>query len=422
MPSSFGRTMMAFEVRVPQLTQTMSEATITRWLKREGEIVRAGEPLLEVVTDKATLEVESPAGGVVGRILVREGDVPVGTTIAVLLEPGEKMPEMASAAATPTAASAPGSPTAPDRISPPGPGRLRASPLARRVAEEQGVDLSRVTPTGPGGLITEADVRAYLRASRASDEAAAPAGPSPAARPTPSAVQASPAGRAPALKDDHEEEEVIPLVGVRKTIAERLSLSRRTAADVTTVAEVDMGEIAALREHLDFTYTAFVARAVAMALTEFPILNSRLVEDRIVVSRRVHLGVAVAVDDRLMVPVIRDAPTKSLHQIAAELAELSKLAAEGTLAPEQLSGSTFTLTNSGVFGSLLFTPIINPPESAILGMGKIAKTPVVRNDEIVIRPMMYLCLTYDHRVVDGAPAVRFLQRVKALLETPKMML
>ncbi len=421
---------MAYEVRVPQLTQTMSEATIARWLKREGETVEAGEALLEVVTDKATLEVESPAGGVVGKILVPEGEAPVGTVLALLLEPGEKIPvEMVATPITTgsarlpvpsTAAAAPSTKTATS-------GRLRVSPLARRIAQEQGVDLSQVAATGPGGLITEGDVRRYLE-SRQLQPATAAATVSPA--PGEGTVNVAPARPpAPHVETRHvaslqnvDDEEVIPLVGVRKTIAERLSLSRRTAADVTTVAEVDMGEIAALRDHLDFTYTAFVARAVAMALTEFPILNSRLEESRIVVNKRVHLGVAIAIDEGLKVPVIRDASTRSLRQIAMELAELAQLGAGGKLTPEQLSGSTFTITNSGVFGSLLFTPIINPPESAILGMGKIAKTPVVRDDQIVIRPMMYLCLSYDHRVIDGSPAVKFLQRVKMLLETPKLLL
>ena len=212
------------------------------------------------------------------------------------------------------------------------------------------------------------------------------------------------------------------MTGIRKTIAERLSLSRRTAADVTTVAEVDMTDISAVRQHADITYTAFVAAATVMALAEFPILNSRLQEDNIIISKPVHLGVAVAIDEGLKVPVIRDAHTKNLRQISVELADLAKRGAAGGLRPEELTGSTFTLTNSGVFGSLLFTPIINPPESAILGMGKIAKMPVVRDNQIVIREMMYLCLSYDHRIIDGAPAVRFLQRVKLILEKPELIL
>ena len=411
---------MAFEVKVPQLTQTMTEAQITRWLKREGEAVRAGEPLLEVVTDKATLEVESPFSGVLSRIVIEEGDASVGTVIALVTAPGERL-STPDAVTLPRAlnveapASAPAAAVAQDAPA----GKIRISPLARRIALEHGVDLSALTPSGPGGLIVEADVRSYLE--RASQPVAS--SPVTAAPSTPAVEPPAPlATAAPARMVLAEDEEMIPLVGVRKIIADRLSLSRRSAADVTTVAEVDMGEVAAFREHVQITYTAFAARAVALALTEFPILNSRLDGDKIIVGKRIHLGVAVAIDEGLKVPVIRDVQTKSLRQIGLELADKASRGAEGKLAPEELTGSTFTLTNSGVFGSLMFTPIINPPESAILGMGKIMKTPVVRDDQIVIRPIMYLCLTYDHRVVDGAPAVKFLQRVKALLEKPELLL
>ena len=386
---------MSLEVRVPQVTQTMSECTITRWLKREGESVEAGEPLFEMETDKAAVEVESPSSGKLGKILVANGAAPVGGVVAFILAPGEKLPERgASVSPAPTApqAAAPSGRPSPPLGKETAPiGRVRVSPLARRLASDHGIDLSAVVPTGPGGLITEEDVRRRLETPRVT--------PAPT-----------------------EGEEIIPLTGVRKTISDRLSLSRRTAADVTTVAEVDMTEVAALREHEDITYTAFVAAATVMALAEFPILNSRLQDDKIIISKRVHLGVAIALDEGLKVPVIRDAHTKGLKVISGELAELAKRGAAGHLTPAELTGSTFTLTNSGVFGAVLSTPIINPPESAILGMGRIAKTPVVLDDRIVIRQMMYLCLSYDHRVIDGAPAVKFLHRVKLLLEKPELWL
>ncbi len=386
---------MSVEVRVPQVTQTMSECTITRWLKQAGEAVEAGEPLFEMETDKAAVEVESPGSGTLAKILVGSGAAPVGQVVAFILAPGETLPEQvvsarvapsAQHAATPTGrpSAAPGTGTAPA-------GRVKVSPLARRLASEQGIDLLSITPTGPGGMITEGDVRRCLETRPA----------------------------APALSGD---EEIIPLTGVRKTIADRLSLSRRTAADVTTVAEVDMTEVSALREHEDITYTAFVAAATVKALAEFPILNSRFQDDKIIINKLVHLGVAVALDEGLKVPVIRNAHTKGLRQIAAELAELGKRGAAGQLTPAELTGSTFTVTNSGVFGAVLFTPIINPPECAILGMGRIAQVPAVLDGQIVIRRMMYLCLTYDHRAIDGAPAVKFLQRVKLLLEQPGPML
>ena len=395
---------MSIEVRVPQVTQTMSECTITRWLKKEGEKVEAGQPLFEMETDKAAVEVESPASGSLAKILVVSGVAPIGGVVALILAPGEILPErvtLASAASTASRAAAVEQHSSPALTREAAPaGRVRVSPPARRLAAEHGVDLTRVVPTGPGGMITEVDVRRFLETPRV---APAPLPP----RPPQSQAVASP------LLDG---EQIIPLTGVRKIIADRLSLSRRTAADVTTVAEVDMTEVSALREHADITYTAFVAAATVMALAEFPILNSRLQEDKIIISKSVHLGVAVAIDEGLKVPVIRNAHTKSLRQISAELADLAKRGAAGQLRPEELTGSTFTLTNSGVFGSLLFTPIINPPESAILGMGKIVKMPIVRDDQIVIGKMMYLCLSYDHRVIDGAPAVKFLQRVKLLLE------
>jgi pyruvate dehydrogenase E2 component (dihydrolipoyllysine-residue acetyltransferase) len=386
---------MSFEVRVPQVTQTMSECTITRWLKREGETIEAGEPLFEMETDKAAVEVESPGSGRLAKILVANGAAPVGGVVAFILAPGEKLPEQGASVSpvptSPQAAATTGQAAPPLGKEAPRTGRIRVSPLARRLASERGIDLSAVVPTGPGGLITEEDVRRRLETPR---------------------VTPAPTGG----------EEIIPLTGVRKTISDRLSLSRRTAADVTTVAEIDMTGVAALRVHEDITYTAFVAAATVMALAEFPILNSRLEDDKIIISKRVHLGVAVALDEGLKVPVIRDAHTKGLKEISAEMVELTKRGAAGHLAPTELTGSTFTLTNSGVFGAVLFTPIINPPESAILGMGRIAKTPVVQDDRIVIRQMMYLCLSYDHRVIDGAPAVKFLQRVKHLLEKPELLL
>ena len=421
---------MSYDLRMPQLTQTMSEATIICWHKREGDPIRAGELLLEVMTDKANVEVESPVGGVLGRILVAGGEVAVGVPIAVILAPGEALTDpttenvKASSASVPLDASE--SAFAAQACTPvgalAGPARRRVSPRAKRLAEQRGIDLERVVPTGPAGLITESDVRRHLELPPSdvpAPSAAVLVGPGLSETPvSPVNPTAVPSDAPPSV----DGEEVIPLLGLRKIIAERVSLSRRTAADVTTVAEVDMSEVSGLRERMDITYTAFVARAVAQALTEFPILNSMLQDDRIIVRKRIHLGVAVATDGGLLVPVVRDAHTMSLRQIGLELADLAKRGSEGHLNPDELTGSTFTLTNSGVFGSLLFTPIINPPESGIVGMGKIVKTPVVRDNQIVIRKMMYLCLTYDHRVVDGAYAVRFLQRVKALLEEPQLLL
>jgi pyruvate/2-oxoglutarate dehydrogenase complex dihydrolipoamide acyltransferase (E2) component len=230
-------------------------------------------------------------------------------------------------------------------------------------------------------------------------------------------VFAENAGSAPAI-DTAEDAQVIPLTGLRRRIAERLALSRRTAADVTTVADVDMTEVAALRKGAGLSYTAYVVWAVAQALREFPILNASLVDDRILVKRHIHVGVAVALEQGLVVPVIRSADRKGVEEISREVDGWASRARDGKLTPDDMTGSTFTVTNSGAFGSLLFTPIINQPEVAVLGMGKVADTPVVREGQIVVRKVMYLCLSYDHRVVDGAPAVQFLQAVKRRLEQP----
>jgi len=386
---------MAEQVRMPRLSQTMTEGRLVEWLKSEGEPVRQGEPLVTIESDKANVELEAPVSGVLRRTLVDPGEeVPVGTPLGILAEPDEdistlipgRRPDVPVPTAAPTAAAqtpvaAPQSPAALG-------GRHPVSPVARRAAKEMDVDLSQVTGTGEGGLVTEKDVRAFA-----------------ATKP------------APAVPSE-EIAEVIPLVGIRQRVAERMALSRRTAADVTTVAEVDMTEIAARRKVAGLSYLAYVAWAASRALREFPILNSSLVDDRILVKKNIHLGVAVAMDSGLVVPVVRHADTKSVTEIGQEIDTVAAQAREGQLTPSALTGSTFTITNSGAFGSLMFTPIINYPEVAILGIGKVADTPVVREGEIVARKIMYLCLSYDHRVVDGAPAVKFLQAVKRLLEQP----
>lgn len=391
---------MAQQVRMPRLSQDMTQGRIVEWLKREGEAVKEGEPLLSIETDKAEVEVQAPASGILRKLLVAAGeDADVGTPLAILGGADEnieallmkaaeavKKPVRPSEARPPSPAS-----EAADRGAPQRPGKRQpVSPAARRVARDLGVDLARVVGTGGGGLVTEGDVRA-----RAAQSGAVPTDQPP------------------------ENVQVIPLTGLRRRIAERLSLSRQTAADVTTVVDVDMTEVVDLRKGSGFPYTAYVLWATAQALREFPILNASLDGDRILVKRDIHLGVAVALEKGLVVPVIRCADRKSVEQISHEIDELAARARDGQLGPADLTGSTFTVTNSGAFGSLLFTPIINLPEVAILGMGKVAETPAVREGTIVVRKVMYLCLSYDHRVVDGAPAVQFLQAVKRRLEQPQ---
>ena len=390
---------MAQQVLMPRLSQDMTQGRIVEWLKKEGEAVKEGEPLVSVESDKAEVELQAPQSGILRRMLVGAGEeVDVGTPLAILGEAEENIEELLkkpeeSPKKPPRPVAAPPplpSSEAAGRGVPGPPGKRQpVSPAARRVARELGVELSHVVGTGAGGLVTEADVRAFAAKGKAA--------------PT---VEAA------------EDVQVIPLTGLRRRIAERVSLSRRTAADVTTVADVDMSEVAALRKASGFSYTAYVAWAAAQALREFPILNASLVEDRILVKRDIHIGVAVALDQSLVVPVIRSADRKNVGEISREIDELAARARDGQLTPDDLKGSTFTVTNSGAFGSLLFTPIINQPEVAILGMGKVADMPVVRDGEIVVRKVMYLCLSYDHRVVDGAPAVQFLQAVKRRLEQP----
>ena len=392
---------MAQYVRMPRLSQDMTQGRIVEWLKREGEAVKEGQPLLSIETDKAEVEVQAPKSGILLKVLIGVGeDADVGTPLAILGEAEENIAELLMTPdATPKKAAQPAEAAPPlpssetaGRGAALTPGRRQpTSPAARRVAQELGVEVSRVVGTGSGGLVTEGDVRAF-----ALKGGTAPPGEPP------------------------ENVQVIPLTGLRRRIAERLSLSRQTAADVTTVVDVDMTEVTALRKGSGLSYTAYVLWATAQALREFPILNASLDGDRILVKRDIHLGVAMALERGLVVPVIRLADRRTVAEISREMDELATRARDGQLGPEDLTGSTFTVTNSGAFGSLLFTPIINQPEVAILGMGKVADTPVVREGAIVARKMMYLCLSYDHRVVDGAPAVQFLQAVKRRLEQPGM--
>lgn len=386
---------MAQHVCMPRLSQDMTQGRIVKWLKQEGEAVKEGDAFVSIETDKAEMEVQSPGSGILRRVLVGPGqDVDVGTPLAILAGPEENIDAfliMTEAPSKTTVAPAPAllaSPQAAGLKRAAGGGtRQPVSPLARRVARELGVDLSCVVGTGAGGLVTEGDVRMFASQSQ----------PSPA-------------------REDSENADVIPFTGLRRRIAERLSLSRHTAADVTTVTDVDMTEIAALRKASRLSYTAYVVGTAAKALRMFPILNAALVGDQILVKREIHVGVAVALDRGLVVPVVRFADRKGVEEISREIDALAVRAQDGQLTPDDLSGSTFTVTNSGAFGSLLFTPIINQPEVAILGMGKVAETPAVRDGQVVVRQVMYLCLTYDHRVVDGRPAVQFLNVVKRQLE------
>ncbi|RLG91926.1 MAG: 2-oxo acid dehydrogenase subunit E2 [Candidatus Hecatellales archaeon] len=386
---------------MPKLSLTMETGKIIRWLKKEGDKVEKGEPILEIETEKVTVEVEAPASGILHKILAKEGEeVPIQKTIAIIKEPGEEIPEE-------TVVEAKREVTVPTAEKPVE--RVKASPLAKKLAKEYGIDLTKIKGTGPGGRILKEDVlRAVEEAKAAAAVTVTPTPPTP----TPSVEKAK----------------IVPLTGIRKTIGKRMAQSLQTAPQLTITMEVDMGEVVKLREQvvsetekklsLRVTYTDIIVMAVAKALKEFPFMNSRLEEDKLKLLEEVNVGVATAIEDGLVVPVVKNADKKSLVEISSNIRSLVEKARQGKLSIEDVSGGTFTVTNLGMYGVDVFTPIINPPESAILGVGRIVEKPVVKDGQIVIRPITILSLTFDHRVTDGAQAAVFLQRIKELLEKP----
>ncbi len=351
---------MAYEFKLPDLGEGLTEGEIARWLVSEGQEIAEDDPLVEVQTDKTTVEIPSPAAGKVARILVEEGKVvPVGTVLVVIGEDGAapaaeaEQPKAESAAAVP--------PTSSGQQ-----GRVQATPLVRRLAEELGVDLASVEATGPQGRVTEEDVR-----------------------------------RAAGSEGEGEEGRREPLRGVRRLVAERMSRAHREVPPVTWVEECDFGEVDLKR------IVPTVLKAVAESLKDFPELNARLEGDEIVYLDRYDLGVAVQTDQGLVVPVVRGCGERTLEELADDLARLAEAARAGSLKPEELRGSTFTVTSAGKLGGLLTTPIVKYPEVAILSVGRIADRPVVREGEITIRPVGTIAITFDHRVVDGARAAEF---------------
>ena len=456
---------MATEIIMPKLGLTMSEGSVVRWIKKDGETVKKGELLFEVQTDKVVLEVESPADGIV-KILTGEGVVvPVTTIIAWVLGAGEAVPGGAAAgpaAPTPQAAAA----AAPAPAAEAGPaaeaaeltgGRVAASPAAKRVARELGVDIASVKGTGPGGRIVEKDVREAAEsrrvkitpvARRMAEEAGLDlskiAGTGPEGRVTKEDVErelakaAAPAP-APALAPAPAprpvvpaEAESLPISGVRQVIFDRMGASSRTVARVTEFTEVDATSLVDVRtrlkaelqktENVSVGYNDLLIMIVAKALKEHRLLNSAIVEGQIKLLPQVNIGLAVDTERGLLVPVIRNADTLSLLGIIRDLRALIERAMNGKSLPDDLSGGTFTITNLGMYDVDGFTPIVNQPESAILGVGRIVAKPAVYEGQIVPRQMMTLSLSFDHRSIDGAPAARFLQRVKQLIENPYLMI
>lgn len=416
---------MVTVVTMPKFGWTMTEGKIVRWLKKEGDAVRKGEPLFEIETEKMETEVEAIASGVLKKILAPEGSVvEVAKPIAIICEPGEELPPLEAIL---QGAPAPGEGVPRAEVSgeaaapakPPKP--ARASPLAKRIAAEHGIDLSALEGTGPGGLIVKEDVLRAIEAKRAAE--AKPAAVEGRAEPRPAE-----APREEAIPGLPKAGKVIPLEGMRKAIADRLSLSARTAVRVTIMAEVDMTEAVRFREQLAeeverrskarLSFTHMAIKAAAKALERHPIINSLLIGNEIRIMDEINVGFAVALEEGLMVPVIRNANRKSLFEIASEANELAERARKRELSPSDVADGTFTITNLGMYGVEDFTPVINPPQTAILGIGRIAQRPAVVDGRIEPRWIARLSLAFDHRAYDGVPAAQFLQTLKGILERP----
>jgi 2-oxoglutarate dehydrogenase E2 component (dihydrolipoamide succinyltransferase) len=409
---------MSTRITVPQLGESVVEARVARWLKQEGDVVDVGEPVVELETDKIDLEVGAERGGVLASIERQSGeDVRVGDVLGVI-EEGQ-----AGRAERP-----PPSPAGDVESRGDGSASVRATPTAKTIARAHAVDLSRVEGSGIGGRITKSDVQSNLRAQPSpappADARGAVARPQPAAAPPPP--------RPPAPEGPEPREERIRMSRRRLTIARNLVEAQRAAAMLTTFNEADMSAVMALRARRKESFkkrhgvslgiVSFFVKASVAALAEFPRLNAEIDGEEIVLKRYYDIGIAVGDARGLVVPVIRDAGARSFAGIEASIHDFATRAQAGTLTLEDLRGGTFTITNGGVFGSLLSTPILNPPQVGILGLHKIEDRPIASNGEVVIRPMMYLALTYDHRIVDGLEAVQFLVRLKTLIEDPGVLL
>ena len=426
-------------IKVPPLGESIVEATVSRWTKKEGDAVAAGDTLVELETDKITVEVPSLSAGVLTKHAVKEGDVvKVGDVLAEVEEGATAAAPAESAASAPAPADpAPVAPPAPPAAAPQAlpvaatAQEVRASPAAQRVAAAQKVDLATVSGTGRGGVVSKPDVVEHVAAASASaapvpPPSAAPAAPA-AEAPKPSAPSRPAPGATAAERETREK-----MTTRRKRIAENLLLAQHSTAHLTTFNEIDMSAVSALRERMKeriekeygmkLSFTPFFVKAASMALKAFPIVNSQIEGDSIVYKHYVNMGIAVASEAGLVVPNVKDAHRKGMLEVSRDIGALATKAREGKLGMDDLTGGTFTITNGGVFGSLLSTPIINFPQVAILGLHKTQDRPIAVKGEVVVRPMMYIALSYDHRVIDGQQAVLFLVRVKELLEDPASML
>ena len=432
-------------IKVPPLGESIVEATVSRWMKKEGEVVSPGDTLVELETDKITVEVPAMSRGVLTKRLHAEGDVvKVDDLLGEIDESAAPaVPKRESAMPTPpmpvqaipstSGATAPSSSKAPE----PPRAEVRASPAAERLATQQKVDLSAVAGTGRGGVVSKADVLDHMREGQPSGSAVQ--APAPQTPPTPNAPRSPsvpppagpPSAPAPAVPAGTRETRE-KLTTRRRRIAEHLLESQHATAHLTTFNEIDMSAVEALRSRIKeriekehgvrLSAMPFFVKAACLALKAYPAVNAQLDGDSIVYKHYVNMGIAVASDAGLVVPSIKDADGKGLLQIARDIADVAKKARDGKLTMEDLTGGTFTITNGGVFGSLISTPILNYPQVGILGLHKVQERPVAIAGKIEIRPMMYIALSYDHRIIDGQQAVLFLVRVKELMEDPATML
>jgi 2-oxoglutarate dehydrogenase E2 component (dihydrolipoamide succinyltransferase) len=410
------------------LGESVSEATIGRWFKKAGDAVKADEPLVELETDKVTLEVNAPSSGVLAEIAAKDGEtVGVGALLGQISDSGAAPAKDVKAAAAPAAkAAAPISPAATPAVPAAAAGPAMApSPAAAKIAADNGLDPAAIEGSGVRGQVLKGDVLAKIVTPAPAAPAQAPATPAPAApAPAPAPAQA----RATSPATDAEREERVRMTRLRQTIARRLKDAQNTAAMLTTFNEVDMSEVMALRARykdvfekkhgVKLGFMGFFVKAVVGALKEIPSINAEIDGDDLVFKNYYHIGIAVGSEKGLIVPVVRDADALGLAGIEKSIAGLGRRARDGQLKIEELQGGTFTITNGGIYGSLMSTPILNAPQSGILGMHKIQERPVAIGGKVEIRPMMYLALSYDHRIVDGKEAVTFLVRVKEALEEP----
>ncbi len=433
------------DVVMPQMGESIVEGTLTKWLKKPGEHVERDEPLFEISTDKVDTEIPSPTAGTLSEVLVEEGKtVGINTVVARIEEGGNGAGARAKAAQPPPQA-APAPPPPPRQAAPqpetayqetiqptPAPQQVEdtapavgpLSPLVRKMAREHNIDLSRVTGTGSGGRITKQDIESYL-AQQSARPAATPA-PPVQAPPAPRTPRVEPTPLAPVPPAGQAKTRVEPMSTMRIKIAEHMVLSKRTSAHVTTIHKVDMTRVAKVRERnkasvqaqygFSLTFLPFITRATVAGLRQYPIVNASIDGNNILYHNEINIGIAVALENGLIVPVIRNADEKNVLGLQRSIVDLAGRARSRQLKPEEVQGGTFSITNFGSFGSVMATPVINQPQVAILGVGTVEKTPVVIDDAIAIRSISYLSLTFDHRLIDGALADQFMTKVKQVLE------